>query len=166
MRTWIWSWLQMLDRLIASLELSLDSLLCQNMTLACNLSLARRDTLLYDCHKISSEDRLTLRNASFTDTELFPSSAVTQAENNVIRRANVPRDSSQPSKKQKRDYDDNNTSTFSSVPRAFQSNSSGRGRTSATATRGRQTSSGNSSFRGYNRKSQPSRLSRWKLQKS
>ena len=61
----------MLDRIIASLELSLDSVLCQN------LSLARRATLLYDCHRISSEDKLTLRNASFTDTELFPSSAVT-----------------------------------------------------------------------------------------
>ena len=149
----------MLDRIIASLELSLDSLLCQNMTLACNMSLARRDTLLYDCHKISSEDKLTLTNTSFTDTELFPSSAVTQAENNVIRRANVPRDNAQPSKRQRRDYDDSNLSNASSVPRAFQSSSSGRGR-NATASRGRQSTSGqNSSFRAYNsnKKQQPSR---------
>ena len=93
----------MLDHIIESLELSLASVLCQNMTLACNLSLARRDTLLYDCHKISSEDKSSLRNSPFTDTELFPSSVVTQAENNIIKRANVHRDSAQPSKRQRRD---------------------------------------------------------------
>ena len=134
----------MQERIITSMETALETVLSQTMSQACNFTLARRDALLKDCHRLSSEDQLALRNAPFVDTQLFPSNLINHAENNILKRAAVKQSSQPASKKPRRDQDDFKSSSYNS--QSFRNNnnnnsnsSSGRGR-SATYSRG--------SFRG------------------
>ena len=91
---------KMQSRIIDSMDTALECILNQTMTLVCNIVLARRDTMLKDCKKLSCEDQLKLRNSSFVDSDLFPTEAINVAENNLLKRASTQR-SSQPDKKRK-----------------------------------------------------------------
>ena len=113
----------MQNRIIESVEMAMETVLNQVMTLTCNLSLVRRDALLRDCTKLSAEDRMLLRNVSFADSELFPSSIIRDADNNVLKRVHVPSDNSTQSRKRRREHEEDGYSSYSNAPRAFQSSS-------------------------------------------
>ena len=83
-------------RIIESLETALESVLGQTMTMACNMVLSRRDTLLKSIQRISSEDFLALRNSPFTESELFPTNAINNVENNMLKRLPVSSSAAQP----------------------------------------------------------------------
>ena len=60
----------------SSLEIALDMVLKQNMTLACNMLLARRDSLLKDCSsKLGPKDLASLLQTTSTNrrssTQIF-----------------------------------------------------------------------------------------------
>ena len=58
----------------ASLEIVLDTVLKQNMTLACNILLARRDSLLKACSsKLGPKDLANLHTDRFDQQEVFNS---------------------------------------------------------------------------------------------
>ena len=57
----------------SSLEIALDTVLKQNMTLACNMLLARRGSLLKDCSsKLGPKDLANLRKDHFDQQEVVP----------------------------------------------------------------------------------------------
>ena len=59
---------------VTSLEIALDTVLKQNMTLACNMLLARRDSLLTGCSsKLGPKDFANLRTDHFDQQEVFNS---------------------------------------------------------------------------------------------
>ena len=110
----------MQSQIFDTIEYALETVLNQNMTMACNLSLAKRDALLKTCRGLSTDDTLLLRNSSFTDMDRFPHQLINQAENNVLKRASTSKQqSTTPYKKPRRD-DDKQSS--------FRGYNSGRGR--------------------------------------
>ena len=65
----------------SSLEIALDTVLKQNMILACNMLLARRDNLLKDCSsKLGPKDLANLRTGHFDHQEVFDSDILSQVE--------------------------------------------------------------------------------------
>ena len=73
-------------RILQSIEKALDTLCEQNLTMACNLALNRRDNLLQSTKpNIALEDISGLRTSSFTGKDLFPSASVSNVENNFIK---------------------------------------------------------------------------------
>ena len=130
-------------RVIDSLDNSLETILNQVMTLTCNTVLARRDTLLRDCKKLSCEDQLKLRSASFTDGDLFPTEDINTAENNLLKRAATSKPSHSDHKRRRYDTEQ----SFNSF--RGQSTYRGRGRGSYTrGSRGSRGSRGQQSTRG------------------
>ena len=78
----------------SSLEIALDTVLKQNMTLACNMLLARRDSLLKDCSsKLGPKDLANLRTDHFDQQEVFNSDILSQVEDNMIKRLSIMKDS-------------------------------------------------------------------------
>ena len=78
----------------SSLEIALDTVLKQNMTLACNMLLARRDSLLKDCSsKLGPKDLANLRTDHFDQQEVFNSDILSQVEDNMIKRPSILKDS-------------------------------------------------------------------------
>ena len=78
----------------SSLEIALDTVLKQNMALACNILLARRDNLLKDCiSKLGPKDLANLRTGHFDQQEVFDSDILSQVEDNMIKRLSVIKDS-------------------------------------------------------------------------
>ena len=70
----------------SSLEIAVDTVLKQNMTLACNMLLARRDSLLKDCSsKLGPKDLANLRTYRFDQQEVFNSDILSQVEDNIIK---------------------------------------------------------------------------------
>ena len=135
---------QMQARVIDSLDTALETILNQTMSLACNTVLARRDTLLKDCKKLSCEDQLKLRNSNFTDTDLFPTEEINNAENNLLKRSATAsaKPSPQPFKKRRYDGDLKTSNSFRG-----QSSYRGRGRGSNQQSRGSRGARGQSSSR-------------------
>ena len=85
---------QMQSSITSSLEIALDTVLKQNMTMACNLLLARRDNLLKDCNtKIGPKDIARLRTESFIHSEVFSSELVSNVEDNLIKRMSILKES-------------------------------------------------------------------------
>ena len=112
----------MQTRLIDSVETSIEHVLNHVMTNVCNITLARRDTLLKNCKNLSFEDQLMLRNASFTESDLFPNEAINMAENNMLKRSAISKNEPQAQKRQKMEENE-------SYPNfRAQSNFRGRGR--------------------------------------
>ena len=71
----------------SSLEITLDTVLKENMTLACNMLLARRDNLLRDCSsKLGPKDLANLRTGHIDQQEVFDSDILSQVEDNMIKR--------------------------------------------------------------------------------
>ena len=92
---------QLQQSITSSMEKALDVVLNQDMTAACNLLLARRDSFLKDAMPgISSQDNRALRTASFSSRELFPTYLINDVENNLIKRIGVNR--SEPNPKRQR----------------------------------------------------------------
>ena len=78
----------------SSLEIALDTVLKQNMTLACNMLLARRDSLLKDCSsKLGPKDLASLRTDHFDQQEVFNSDILSQVEDNMIKRLSIMKES-------------------------------------------------------------------------
>ena len=78
----------------SSLETALDTVLKQNMTLACNMLLARRDSLLKDCSsKLGPKDLASLRTDHFDQQEVFNSDILSQVEDNMIKRLSIMKES-------------------------------------------------------------------------
>ena len=78
----------------SSLEIALDTVLKQNMTLACNMLLARRDSLLKDCSsKLGPKDLANLRTDHFDQQEVFNSDILSQLEDNMIKRLSIMKES-------------------------------------------------------------------------
>ena len=78
----------------SSLEIALDTVLKQNMTLACNMLLARRDSLLKDCSsKLGPKDLANLRTDRFDQQQVFNSDILSQVEDNMIKRLSIIKDS-------------------------------------------------------------------------
>ena len=78
----------------SSLEIALDTLLKQSMTLACNMLLARRDNLLKDCSsKLGPRDLANLRTDHFDQQEVFDSDILSQVEDNMIKRLSIIKES-------------------------------------------------------------------------
>ena len=78
----------------SSFEIALDTVLKQNMTLACNTLLARRDSLLKDCSsKLGPKDLANLRTDHFDQQEVFNSDILSQVEDNMIKRLSIMKDS-------------------------------------------------------------------------
>ena len=74
----------------SSLEIALDTLLKQNMTLACNMLPARRDSLLKDCSsKLGPKDLANLRTDHFDQQEVFNSDILSQVEDNMIKSLSI-----------------------------------------------------------------------------
>ena len=74
----------------SSLEIALDTVLKQNMTLACNMLLPRRDSLLKDCSsKLGPKDLASLRTDHFAQQEVFNSDILSQVEDNMIKRLSI-----------------------------------------------------------------------------
>ena len=70
----------------SSLEIALDTVLKQNMTLACNILLARRDSLLKDCSsKLGPKDLPNLRTGHFDQQEVLDSDILSQVEDKIKR---------------------------------------------------------------------------------
>ena len=114
-------------RIMSSIETALETVLNQCMTMVCNSTLLHRDSLLRRCGNISSEDLSLLRNAPFTDSELFPTEAINRAENNMLKRSathSASTTSHSAAKKPKRSTDD-----FLPFETSSRSNSSSRGTT-------------------------------------
>ena len=79
---------------VTSLEIALDTVLKQNMTLACNMLLARRDSLLKDCSsKLGPKDLANLRTDHYDQQEVFNSDILSQVEDNMIKRLSVIKES-------------------------------------------------------------------------
>ena len=78
----------------SSLEIALDTVLKQNMTLACNMLLQRRDSLLKDCSsKLGPKDLASLRTDHFDQQEVFNSDILSQVEDNMIKRLSIMKES-------------------------------------------------------------------------
>ena len=78
----------------SSLEIALDTVLKQNMTLACNMFLARRDSLLKDCSsKLGPKDLANLRTDHFDQQKVFNSDILSQVEDNMIKRMSIIKES-------------------------------------------------------------------------
>ena len=78
----------------SSLEIALDTVLKQNMTLACNMLLARRDSLLKDCSsKLGPKDLASLLTDHFDQQEVFNSDILSQVEDNMIKRLSIMKES-------------------------------------------------------------------------
>ena len=78
----------------SSLEIALDTVLKQNMTLACNMLLARRDSLLKDCNsKLGPKDLASLRTGHFDQQEVFNSDILSQVEDNMIKKLSIMKES-------------------------------------------------------------------------
>ena len=78
----------------SSLEIALDTVLKQNMTLACNMLLAGRDSLLKDCSsKLGPKDLGNLRRDHFDQQEVFNSDILSQVEDNMIKRLSIIKES-------------------------------------------------------------------------
>ena len=137
----------MQSRIFDTMEFSLETVLNQLMTLICNMTLAKRDTLLKSCKGLSTEDTLLLRNSSFTDIDLFPHELINQAENNSLKRASAhkPNATVHPPKRQRRDEDYSSSSYKRSSFRGNSYNSQGRNRGSRGGFRGRQNAGARSS---------------------
>ena len=72
------------------MEIALDTVLKQNMTLACNMLLARRDSLLKDCSsKLGPKDLANLHTDHFDQQEVFNSDILSQVEDNMIKRLSI-----------------------------------------------------------------------------
>ena len=79
---------------VTSLEIALDTVLKQNMTLAFNMLLARRDSLLKDCSsKLGPKDLANLRTNHFDQQEVFNSDILSQVEDNMIKRLSIIKES-------------------------------------------------------------------------
>ena len=130
-------------RIIESIDSALESVLNNTMTAVCNLSLARRDTLLKQCKGLSPEDSLQLRNCSFTEPDLFPTEVVNTAEDNLLKRGSLRQQGGPAPKKQKFQYE-GQSSSFRG-----QANYSRGGRANNQRSRGRsfRRGRGRSSFR-------------------
>ena len=64
------------------------------MTLACNMLLARRDSLLKDCSsKLCPKDLANLRTDCFDQQEVFNSDILSQGEDNMIKRLSIIKES-------------------------------------------------------------------------
>ena len=78
----------------SSLEIALDTVLKENMTLACSVLLARRDSLLKDCSsKLGPKDLASLCTDHFDQQEVFNSDILSQVEDNVIKRLSIMKES-------------------------------------------------------------------------
>ena len=78
----------------SSLEIALDTVLKQNMTLACNMLLARRDSLLKDCSSIlGPKDLANPCTDHFDQQEVFNSDILSQVEDNKIKRLSIIKES-------------------------------------------------------------------------
>ena len=77
----------------SSLEIALDTVLKQNMTLACNMLLARRDSLLNCSSNLGPKDLANLRTAHFDQQEIFNSDILSQVEDIMIKRLSIMKDS-------------------------------------------------------------------------
>ena len=85
---------QLQTSVTSSLEIALDTVLKQNMTLACNMLLARRDSLLKDCSsKLGPKDLPNLRTDHFDQQEVFNSDILSQVEDNIIKRLSIIKES-------------------------------------------------------------------------
>ena len=64
------------------------------MTMACNLELARRDTILkFFAPQLHEDDRNRLRRSGFTSTDLFSPSVLNSVENKYDRKRSPKRQS-------------------------------------------------------------------------
>ena len=71
---------------ISSTERALEIITEASMTMACNLELARRDTILKFCApQLHEHDRNRLRRSGFTSTDLFSPSVLNSVENKYDR---------------------------------------------------------------------------------
>ena len=87
-------YLQLQASVTSSLEIALDTVLKQNMTLACNMLLARRDSLLKDCSsKLGPKDFANLHTDHFDQQEVFNSDILSQVEDNMIKRLSIMKES-------------------------------------------------------------------------
>ena len=78
----------------SSLEMALHTVLKQNMTLACNMLLARKDSLLKDCSsKLGPKDFANLHTDHFDQQEVFNSDILSQVEDNMIKRLSLMKES-------------------------------------------------------------------------
>ena len=78
----------------SSLEIALDTVLKQNMTLACNMLLVMRGSLLKDCSsKLGPKDVANLCTDHFDQQEVFNSNILSQVEENMIKRLSIIKDS-------------------------------------------------------------------------
>ena len=78
----------------SSLEITLDTVLKQNMNLACHMLLAKRDNLLRDCSsKLGPKDLANLRTGHFDQQEVFDSDILSQVEDNMIKRLSIIKES-------------------------------------------------------------------------
>ena len=85
---------QLHSSVTSSLEIALDTVLKQNMTLACNMLLARRDSLLKDCSsKLGPKDLASLHTDHFDQQEVFNSDILSQVEDNMIKRLSIMKES-------------------------------------------------------------------------
>ena len=66
----------------------------KNITLACNMFLARRDNLLKDCSsKLGPKDLANLRIGHFDHQEVLDSDILFQVEDNMIKRLSIIKES-------------------------------------------------------------------------
>ena len=85
-------YLQLQASVTSSLEIALDTVLKQNMTLTCNMLLARRDSLLKDCSsKLGPKDLANLRTDHFDQQEVFNSDFLSHVDDNMIKRLDYKR---------------------------------------------------------------------------
>ena len=66
-----------------SLEIALDTVLKQNVTLACNKLLCRHDTLK-ECGSKGPKGLVNLRTGPYDQEEVFDSDVLSQVEDNMI----------------------------------------------------------------------------------
>ena len=96
---------QLQSSITSSMDIALDTVLKQNMTLACNLLLCRRDNLLKDCNsKLGPKDLATLRTGPFDQQEVFDSHVLSEVEDNLIKRMSILKES------ENKQYKDSNRS--------------------------------------------------------
>ena len=77
---------------ISSTERALETITEASMTMACNLELAKRDTILKFCApQLHEHDRNRLRRSGFTSTDLFSPSVLNSVENKYDRKRSPKR---------------------------------------------------------------------------
>ena len=95
---------QLQEKIMSSVDKSLNSVSKANVTSAANLLLNRRDNLLESVHSdVTNDDLHKMRNAEFAN-ELFPENLIAEVEKLFLDRSHLPRSP----KRQKKDYQSRN----------------------------------------------------------